>query len=208
MNQKQSFIVLIVFSLLLGFTSCGGEDEVAVLAVRLDKKSLTLFKGESAKLTATVAPADASIKTVTWKSSDPMIASVDANGNVSALAAGSVSVTATSADEIYAASCSVVVLVAVQGITLDKQELTLVEGQTALLNATIIPSDATTKDVTWTSNNSRIVKVDNGNIIAVGVGTAIITVSTVDGNKTASCTVTVDKTQNIDYKPYGDGNQW
>lgn len=208
MNQKQSFIIFLVLSIILGFTSCGGDDEVGILGIRLDKKTLTLFKGESAKLTATVAPPDASNKTVTWKSSDPMIAAVDANGNVTALAAGSASITAMSADEKFAASCSVAVLVSVQGISIDKQEITLVEGQTAVLNAIIIPSDATTKDVVWTSNDSRVVTVDNGNVIAVGTGKAIITAATVDGNKTATCTVTVNKSQNIDYKPYGDGNQW
>ena len=117
-------------------------------------------------------------------------------------------ITVTSIYGKIAATCSVNVTVAVQSVSLDKSELTLIKGQTATLNATIVPSDATIKDVSWASSNISAVTVDNGSIKAVGVGIATISVTTSDGSKVASCTVTVEKSENIGYNPYGDEQQW
>ncbi|MES5132386.1 Ig-like domain-containing protein [Hoylesella timonensis] len=291
MKKKLSFVILSLMTMLIGFTSCRGNDNVPVTGIRLDKSELTLLKGESSMLTATVSPEDATDPTVKWKSSDLSIATVDDYGNVKAVAAGKTTVTVSSADgrftatctvnvnvnvsslilsdtsitlkkgdskklsvaispddatnksvtwssgdtniaivdnmgkitavnggstvititSIYgkiAATCSVNVTVAVQSVSLDKSELTLIKGQTATLNATIVPSDATTKDVSWASSNISAVTVDNGSIKAVGVGTATISVTTSDGSKVASCTVTVEKSENIGYNPYGDEQQW
>ena len=143
------FIAIVCFIIAFSLSACsGGEDEVAVFSLRLDKTTLSLLKGESSKLTAIVSPENATNPTVNWSTSDPAVATVDATGYVTAVAAGSASITARSvSDEKYAATCSVIVTVAVESISLDKQEIRLVKGQTALLNAIITPSDATTKDV-------------------------------------------------------------
>ena len=86
----------------------------------------------------------------------------------------------------------------VEGITLDKTEHIFEVGETCKLTATITPDDAKFKDVIWTSNNENIVKVEEGNITAIGVGTAVITATTKDMQKTATCTVTVnEKTYDI-----------
>ena len=80
----------------------------------------------------------------------------------------------------------------VSGITLDKTELALTVGDTQTLAATILPSDAANKSVSWSSDKPSVATVDeNGTVTAVAVGTANITVKTVDGEKTAVCAVTV-----------------
>jgi hypothetical protein len=64
-------------------------------------------------------------------------------------------------------------------------------GDTETLSATIYPSDATNKNVTWKSSNTSVATVQSGKVLAVGVGTAQITVTTNNGSKKATCTVTV-----------------
>ena len=84
--------------------------------------------------------------------------------------------------------------VAVDKVTLDKSSLTLEKGTSEKLSATISPSDATNKNVTWTSDNEAVATVStDGTVKAVHTGTAKITVTTEDGGHTASCAVTVEK---------------
>lgn len=82
---------------------------VPVAGVTLDKNTLALFTGDSAALAATVAPADATNKAVNWASSNPAIATVDGNGNVKAVAAGTANITATTVDGNKTAVCAVTV---------------------------------------------------------------------------------------------------
>lgn len=166
---------------------------VAVESVTLDKSSLELNEGETATLTATVKPDNASDKTVTWSSSKTSVATVDANGKVTAVAEGNATITAKAGNK--SATCSVTVtknVVAVESITLDKSSLELNEGETATLVATVKPDNATNKTVTWSSSRTSVATVDaNGKVTAVAEGTATITAQA--GDKTASCTVTVKK---------------
>ena len=83
--------------------------------------------------------------------------------------------------------------VAVTNVTLDKTTLSMKVGESDTLTATVAPTNATNQAVTWTSSNEAVATVSNGTVNTVGVGTAIITVKTADGNKTASCTVTVTR---------------
>ena len=84
--------------------------------------------------------------------------------------------------------------VRVTGISLNNNTLTLNVGDTSTLTATVTPSNATNKAVTWSTNNGAVASVNNGVITAISNGTAIITVTTIDGNYSASCTVTVNTT--------------
>lgn len=84
--------------------------------------------------------------------------------------------------------------VSVTGVELNKSTLSLDEGDTYTLTATVAPADAANKAVTWTSSNSSVATVNNGVVTAVSSGTATITVTTVDGGKTATCAVTVSHT--------------
>ena len=86
------------------------------------------------------------------------------------------------------------ITVRVTGVSLNNNTLTLNVGNTSTLTATVTPSNATNKAVTWSTNNSSVASVNDGVITAVSNGTAIITVTTIDGNYSASCTVTVNTT--------------
>ena len=164
---------------------------VSVSSVSLNKTTLTLTEGESEVLNATVKPDNATDKTVTWSSSDASIATVDRNGKVTAVKAGSATITAKAGDK--SATCTVTVnkkVVAVTSVTLNKTELTLTEGEAETLTATVKPDDATDKTVTWTTSDASIATVDaNGKVTAVKEGSATVTATADD--KSATCVITV-----------------
>ena len=165
-----------------------------VTGVSLNKTSTELTVGQSETLTATITPDNATNKNVTWSSDNQNVATVDANGNVTAVGAGTAQITVTTADGSFTDTCQVTInaaTVSVTGVTLDKAELTLTEGNSEALVATITPDNAANKTVTWTSSNPSVATVNNGVVTAVGAGEATITVTTADGGFTAECTVTV-----------------
>ena len=168
---------------------------IAVTGVSLNKTSLSLTVGESQSLSATVSPSNASDKSVSWKSSDTSVATVDGSGNVKAVKAGTAKVTVTTKDGSKTATCNVTVKsssVAVTSISLNKKDLYLSEGESEKLIVTFNPSDATNKEVTWESDTPSKATVDNnGNVKAVKAGTATITVTTKDGSRIARCLVHV-----------------
>ena len=166
---------------------------VAVTGISLDKTELTLKSGEKATLTATITPANATDKSVTWTSSDPPVVAID-NGEILAGKPGTATITVKTKDGGKTATCKVTVEsgdVAVTGVSLDKTELTLKSGEKATLTATVTPEDATDKTVTWTTSDAAVVAVDKGEVLAGKPGKATITVKTNDGGKTATCKVTV-----------------
>ena len=165
-------------------------DPIPVSGVTLSQTELSLVKGATATLSATVVPADATNKKVTWRSSNTSIATVE-NGTVTAVSAGNATITVTTEDGNHTARCEVTVTVSATGVTLSQTELSLVKGATATLTATVVPSDATNQKVRWSSNNTAVAIVENGTVTAVSGGNATITVTTEDGNHTATCEVTV-----------------
>jgi uncharacterized protein YjdB len=171
---------------------------IAVTGVTLDKTTANMIVGQTKQLTATVKPDDATDKTVSWNSSNEKIASVDATGKVTAVAAGSATITVVTngmnaSGQSEMTTCDVTVTQPVSGVTLDKTTLTITEGETATLTATVKPDDASDKTVTWSSSDAKIATVDNGKVTAVKEGSAKITVTTKDGGKTAECAITVSK---------------
>ena len=163
---------------------------IPVTSVTLDKTSLSLTKGESATLSATVKPDEATDKTVTWSSSDATVAGVDQSGKVAALKGGNVTIMAKAGEAF--AFCTVSITVPVSSVSLDKTSLSLEEGNSAQLTATVNPSDATDKSLSWSSANTSIATVDqNGKVTAVKEGSVYITVSA--SGKSATCAVTVSK---------------
>lgn len=174
---------------------------VSVTGVSLDKTEIVLVEGSSEKLTATVEPTNATNKNVTWSSDHEAIATVDQNGTVTARRGGQATITVTTVDGSKTATCTVRVRIQigepVQSVGLNKTELALEVGKTGTLEAIVEPSDATNKNVTWSSSNSEVATVDNGVVTAVSAGTAIITVTTEDGAKTATCKVTVNAPQTV-----------
>ena len=174
------------------------NENVKVTGVSLDKTSAELKINESLGLKASISPADATNKDVTWATSDEKIAKVDENGKVTAAGAGKVTITVTTKDGGFKATCEVTVrneevpVVKVTGVSLDKILAELKINESVELKATISPADATNKEVTWTSSDEKIAKVDaNGKVTAVGAGHATIIVTTKDGNFNATCEVIV-----------------
>ena len=166
---------------------------VGVTSVSLDKTTAELTEGDELTLTATVNPDNATDKSVTWSSSDSSVASV-ANGKVTALKAGTATITVTTTDGGKTAKCDVTVkakIIPVTSVSLDKTSLEMVEGGELTLVATVNPDNATDKSVSWTSSDASVASVVNGKVTALNAGTATITVTTTDGGKTASCEVTV-----------------
>lgn len=188
--------------------SCEVSVVIEVSAIILSQTSLSLEKGNSVKILPTVLPEDATDKKITWTSSNTDVATVDENGIVTGVNGGSVTVFAKSSDGQVSASCDVSVKVSLQDIALDQENISLIKGQSAQLNPIFVPADATNKEVEWSSANNNIVTVKDGTIIGVGVGSTIITVVSLDGNKSATCLVNVEKSENIGYNPYGDSQKW
>lgn len=161
--------------------------------VFLNKTELRIQLGTSETLEATVQPATTNVKDLKWTSSNPEVASVDANGQVSALALGTADITVTTVDGGHTAVCKVTVIQSVTGVTLDAETATLRVGeQTLQLTATVHPSDASDKSLVWTSSNAEVASVsETGLVTPLASGEALITVTTVDGGFSATCAVTV-----------------
>ncbi len=162
-------------------------------SITLDAESAFLYIGDKKQLTATILPADASNQKVVWSSSDDTIASVDQEGLVTALKVGKVQITATAEEGALKAVCEVeVAMLHVESVALDQTSVTLLAGETQQLTATISPTDATNKNIAWSSSDSAVASVDQtGLVTAHQTGTTQITVTTEDGGYTATCEVTV-----------------
>ncbi len=167
----------------------------AVDGVTLNQEEIALEPGNTATLIATVSPEDAKNKSLTWTSSDEGIVTVDENGNITAVKAGTATITVTTEDGGYTATCTVKVqkgVVAVTGVSLSGTSIEVATGYTATLKATIKPSDATNKTLTWTSSDTSIASVNSkGVVTGKKEGTVTITVKTADGGYTAEIKVTV-----------------
>ena len=168
--------------------------EVPVEEVAFEEATVTVTEGESATVSVSFTPAGATNKAVTYKSSDESVATVDAEGNVSALKPGKATITVTTEDGGKTATCEVTVEkapVKVTGVTLNYKERTITIGNAGTLIATVQPEDAANKKVTWSSSDESIVKVgQDGAVTPRKEGTATITVTTEDGGFTATCEVT------------------
>ena len=168
---------------------------VGVSGITLNKTALNLTIGASESLVATISPSNATNKDVEWTSSNTNVATVDTTGKVTGVSAGSATITVKTKDGSKVATCNVTVknpVISVTGVTLNKTALNLVTGASESLIATISPSNATNKNVEWTSSNTNVATVDTtGKVIGVSSGSATITVKTKDGAKVATCNVTV-----------------
>ncbi|EHJ02125.1 Ig domain protein group 2 domain protein [Clostridium sp. DL-VIII] len=168
-----------------------------VESVTLNTNSLNWTVGKTGTFTATIAPSNASNKAVTWGSSNTKVATVDANGKLTAVGAGSATITCTASDGSgKSATCTVTVtnpLTKVTSVALNTANLNWTVGKTGTFTVTVGPSNASNKGVTWKSSNTKVATVDaNGKLTAVGAGSATITCTASDGSgKSATCVVTV-----------------
>ena len=168
---------------------------IAVTGITLNKDILNLEKGAKETILATVVPADAPDTSVIWSSNNPAVATVTSNGEVSGIDLGSATITAKTTDGSYVVTCTVTVVkpvVVVTGVTLDQGTLRLNVNHVATLTAIVLPTDASNKELSWSTGDSNIAIVNQSGVVtAVGPGACDITVTTVDGEFTATSTVTV-----------------
>ena len=175
------------------YASCTVKVTVLVAGITLDKTELDMtIDDEPVTLVAKVIPEGATDKTVIWSSSNDRVATVDANGKVTAVGNGEATITAKAGDKT--ATCTVKVTVFATGITLDKTNLTMeVVDAPVKLTAKVTPDGAIDGAVTWSSDKTDVATVDaNGNVTAVGNGEAKITAKASDYS--ATCTVKVTNT--------------
>lgn len=174
-----------------------------VESISFNKTSISIKSGKNADLKITVNPSNAVNKNVIWKSSDEEIAKVDNKGKVTGIKDGEVTITAVSEEnEKITAECKVLVeTTPVTGIKLNNKKLTLSTSEnykSAKLTATLAPTNASYKDVSWYTSNENVAVVDeNGLVTAISSGKAVITAATKSGNKTDKCEVTVAPVTNI-----------
>ncbi len=155
-----------------------------------------LYVGEKSQLSAKINPPEIAESGVTWKSSNPAIATIDANGLVSTLKVGKVTITATTKNGEYSDLCRILVMQAVSGVSFASDTVKLVRGEEQQLVVNISPVDATEKSVNYSTNDASVATVTNtGLLTAHKIGTAIVTVSTKDGAFTDECIVEVTPTE-------------
>jgi hypothetical protein len=173
------------------------DDFIAVTGVSLTPKNINIKINVTETLTVNFTPTDATNKTITWESSRESVATVT-NGVVMGVSAGTAVITVTTNDGSFKDSCSVTVsadYIAVTGVSLNKPALSLNVGGSETLTAALTPSDASNKNVNWSSSAPNIASVSpSGLVTAVSPGNATITVTTVDNNRTANCSVNVSLT--------------
>ena len=189
--MKKLFIVIATV-LLVAMTGCDKtKKEIPVASVTVQPSTVNIIEGETQQLTASVLPEDATDKSVICKSSDPAVATVSENGLVTAVAAGTATVTATSGDK--QGTCNVIVkkrVIPVSDVILSESEIKLWLNEACQLTATVKPDNATYKTVAWSSSDNNIAEaLSNGTVYARGEGVATITATA--GEKSATCKVTV-----------------
>lgn len=178
------------------------DQAVPVSGVILDKNVLNMEVDESNSIKATIIPETATNKNIIWSASPENIVSLSPAGssvNFTALKAGEVSITATTVDGGYSASCAISIknkTIKVSGIELDNDEFNIEVDDVKEISATVSPLNATNKKVEWSVDNDDVISLSStsGSSIeftALKAGNAIITATTVDGGFKDTCSVTV-----------------
>ena len=182
---------------------------IPVTSVTLAPETLSIEEGKTAELTATISPANATTQQHSWASENGKIAKAYGEtlntAKVTAIGVGKTTITYTIGGK--EASCEVTVTprtISVESITLNKTQLSLVKGATETLTATVLPTTATDKAVTWESSDTAVATVKDGIVTAVAAGNATITAKA--GEKTATCAVTVTNPSNSGSSSGGGGS--
>ncbi len=168
------------------------DNGIAPESIELNKTEVTLKTTKKIALIANVLPTTAGNKLITWSSDNTQIAVVSSIGEITAKSKGEAIITATTVSGAKIAQCKVTVIQPVKSVILNKKYLTISKGKTYRLIATVTPEDANNTKVRWKSFNKEIATVTyKGLVKGIKKGNVYIKVYTVDGNKSASCRVTV-----------------
>ena len=154
---------------------CNITIEVPVSTASIDEKDITMYVGETKRLSYSVLPVNATNTTVTWTSTRPNVASVDSSGRVTARQAGSTVIMLKTVDGGITAYCNVTVRHVAEGIKFSSNEIQLSVGETRELEYSLVPANATDSDIIWESSDTRVVVVDEmGKVTGKGAGTAFV----------------------------------
>lgn len=194
--KKILLIGLAAFALC--FQSCEKDDVkdkvIKAKELSLDKAEVNIVEGSTLQLTASVLPETTTDKTLEWTSSDDNILKVSETGLLTAVKAGKATVNVSTSNGIKAI-CEVNVekkVIHVTSINISKTTADLEKNKTLQLTCTVLPANATNKDVIWTSEDDNYATVTSGGLVtAKYAGDIDITVTSVDGSKKATCTITV-----------------
>lgn len=168
--------------------SGGGGSGIEPTSIKFSSTVKAIEVGESVQLTPTVLPANAEY-TLTWSISDKYVATISQDGLLTGKSEGAADLKVKADNGVYAMLRVVVSKPKPASVSVSPSSVTLTEGQSRYLTATVYPSNAS-QSVTWTSSNANIASVSSsGKVTAVNAGTAIITAKTSNG-KSATCTVT------------------
>ena len=190
--------------------------EVPVQSITVTPASLTAKVGEGpVQLTATVLPSNATSRTVTWISKNEQVVKVDSTGKVTIIGAGETTIEAQAGEKTFTVQVKIEAqpqqpqqpqVVPVQSITVTPASLTAKVGEGPVqLTATVLPSNATSRTVTWISKNEQVVKVDStGKVTIIGAGET--TIEAQAGEKTFAVQVKIEaqpqQPQESDFLPY------
>lgn len=200
-NLNRAISTLLIFVMLFSLISCAPSENTEE-SVEVNSVSLNITEyfftdiQDYVQLSAAVKPENAVDKSITWLSSDPNVATVDSMGTVRPVSDGQSLITARSANGTAVAGCviNVGLIYPVGGIVMNTNQLNFEDLEDkAQLSYTILPSNATNKNVIWSTSNPEVANVDsNGTVTLVGDGQATISVTTEDGGFTAGCNVSVN----------------
>ena len=169
--------------------------KVQVTSINLNYMTKSIYTGKTVTLKEEIFPENATYPDVEWISSDEKIATVSENGVVKGFAPGKVRITCKSVDNpMVSQTCLVTVKVKTTGVKLNYSKITVYTTTSKTLTATVLPENATNKKVSWESEDPSIATVDkNGVVKGKKVGTTYIVCTTDNGEKIATCKVTVKK---------------
>ncbi len=158
---------------------------IAVNEILISPVETSFDVGETVNFNAQVLPANATNKSIVWSSSDTSIASINANGVATILKAGDATITATSvSNPSIFGTAPVFAIVRVTSVSLSPATATIEIGEDVILNASVLPSDASRKGLMWNISNTNIVTTSSlGNsriFTGLSVGTATITITSID----------------------------
>lgn len=182
---------------------------VSVTGLTINKTRISLVKGTSVNLSATIKPGNATNKKITWSSNNPAVAAVDVTGKVLAISAGSTTITATTEDGNKSSDIKVVVTnekIEVAKIELDRVvDIFTTDSSKITLVATITPEDATDQNIIWSSSNTNVATVTNGIVTIKNEGVTTITATTSNG-KIATYRLTIKDNYTFQEKTLLDNN--
>ena len=193
---------------------------IPVTGVEITSLITQLTVGETGQLSYKVNPTNATNKSVTWSSSNTNYLTIDNNGqyrcNNGTSSGENVTLTVTTQDGNFTDSITILCktqdpnpnIISVESVVVDKPGLTLVKGTSTTLTATVYPANATNKNVSWSSDSPAVTvtpysTASTCQIYGAAVGSAIVTVTTSDGNKIATSSIEV-----INSTPQPTGNYW